>query len=257
MSDLHWTSAITQVKPNEVRLRGYRIDALMGEITFAQAIFLALTGSLPAPEVGQLVDAMLVASIDHGVTPPSTLAARVAASTGAPLNAAVAAGILSINRHHGGAIEACMRTIQQVVVRAEADGITLEQATNDLVSEYRAAGKRLAGFGHRIHTADPRTTRLFALAEKAGVSGSGVRIVQALAESLAARMGRALPINVDGALAALLFDLDLPPELANAFFIMARLPGLVAHVHEEQTRERPMRQIHPTDHDYDGPPPVD
>src|SRR5690606_30889262 len=99
----------------------------------------------------------------------------------------------------------------------------------------------------------PRTARLFALAEEAGVAGRGMAMLRALEAALAADTGRRLPINVDGAIAAVLFDLGVPPALANAFFIMARVPGLVAHVHEEQTRERPMRRIHPSDHAYDGP----
>ncbi len=251
MSDLHWTTGITEVKPNELRLRGHRIDDLMGQVTFAEAIYLALMGELPSPEVGRLVNAVLVASIDHGVTPPSTLAARTAASTGAPLNAALAAGILSINQHHGGAVEDCMRLIMQVVDSSAGDD--LRQAASDLVTAQRAAGKRMPGFGHRIHTADPRVARLFALAEEAHVAGRGVATVRLLADALAAQTGRVLPINVDGALAAILFDLSIPPELANAFFIMARVPGLVAHIREEQTRQRPMRAIHPTDHAYDGP----
>lgn len=252
-SDLHWTTAITEVKPNELRLRGHRIDDLMGRLTFAQAIYLALVGRLPTPEVGRLLDAMLVAAIDHGATPPSALAARTAASTGAPLNAALAAGILSINRYHGGAIEDCMHVIQETAARMADRQISAADAAASLVTEYRAAHKRLPGLGHRIHTADPRTARLFALAQEAGLSGAGVLIIHALADAFAAQTGRALPVNLDGALAALLFDLKIPPELANAVFIMARIPGLVAHIHEEQTRERPVRPIHPTDHSYDGP----
>lgn len=255
--NLHWTTAITQVKPNELRLRGYRLDELMGQITFAQGIYLALVGTLPTPEVGRLLDAMLVASIDHGATPPSALAARTAASTGAALNAALAAGILSINRHHGGAIEDCMRVIQTVAARTTTGTTSISQAAGDLVAEYRSARKRLPGLGHRIHTNDPRTTRLFELAQETASSGDGVHIIHALADAIAEQIGRALPINVDGAIAALLFDLGIAPELANAFFIMARVPGLVAHIHEEQTREQPMRRIHPTDHTYDGPPETD
>src|SRR5687767_1668523 len=102
-----WRTALTRIEPNEIRLRGYRLDELMGQVTFAQAIILLLTGELPSAAIGELVDAMLVASIDHGATPPSTLAARTVASTGAPLGAAVAAGLLGINRFHGGAIEDC------------------------------------------------------------------------------------------------------------------------------------------------------
>jgi citrate synthase len=249
MSELHWSTGITEVKPNELRLRGHRIDDLMGHVSFAEAIYLALVGELPSAGVGRLVDAMLVASIDHGATPPSTLAARTAASAGAPLNAALAAGILCISQHHGGAIEDCMRLIMQVVESGSGD---LGQAAADAVSAHRAAGKRMAGFGHRIHSADPRVARLFELAEEARIASQGVRAVRLLADALATQTGRDLPVNVDGALAAILFDLGIAPELANAFFIMARAPGLVAHIHEEQTRQRPMRPIHPTDHDYDG-----
>lgn len=252
-NDLHWTSAITRIQPNEVRLRGYRIDELMGEITFAQAVYLALMGELPSPEVGKLIDAMLVSSIDHGVTPPSALAARTAASTGAPINAAVATGILSINRHHGGAIEDCMHLLLDAVARL--DGHNYDEVAAELVAELRAAKKRAPGFGHRVHTDDPRTRRLLALAEQAGVAGDGIGLAQAMEKALAESLGRPLPLNVDGAIAAVLVDLKVPTELANAFFFMARVPGLTAHVYEEMIRMRPMRHIHPSDHDYDGPEP--
>jgi citrate synthase len=252
MPEHSWSTKITQIQPNEVRLRGYRIDELMGEITFAQAIFLALKGELPPPNVAKLLDAMLVSSIDHGATPPSALAARTTASTGASLNAAVATGVLAINRHHGGAIYDCMGVLYDGLARAGETGEDLDAVAAAMVAEYKAARKRIAGFGHRIHTADPRTTKLFALAETLGVAAKGVKMIQAF-QSAFASLGKALPINVDGALAALLVDLDMPQELANAFFIMARVPGLVAHVFEEQTTQRPMRRIHPTAHDYAGP----
>lgn len=252
--NMHWQTAITEIKPNEVRLRGYRIDELMGHITFAQAIYLTLTGHLADDRLAPLLDAILVSSIDHGATPPSTLAARTAASTGAPLNAALAAGILSINRHHGGAIEDCMRLLLQVIEAAASGTVTLEQAAQNVVADYRARKERIPGLGHRIHSADPRTARLFALAEEAGVAAQGVLALQQVAVALARQAVRALPINVDGAIAAILVDLGLAPELANAFFVMARVPGLIAHSLEEQARERPVRPIHPTDHGYDGPP---
>lgn len=252
MSETAWKTSITEIKPNEVRLRGYRIDDLMGQVTFAQAIYLALTGILPTPEIAKLLDAMLVSSIDHGPTPPSTLAARTAASTGAPLNAAIAAGVLSINRHHGAAICDCMGVIQEALQRAQEGQKSLSQAAVELVEEYRHQKRRIAGLGHRVHSDDPRTKRLFALARELGVAGQGVVMLEAIHAALL-DSDVDLPINVDGALAALLIDLDLPRDLANAFFIMARVPGLVAHIHEEQTRERPMRQIDPQSHVYDGP----
>jgi citrate synthase len=254
MSETTWETGITEIKPNEVRLKGYRLDELMGQVTFAQAIFLALKGELPPPKIARLIDAILVSSIDHGATPPSALAARTAASTGSPLNAAVAAGVLSINRFHGAAIGDCMGVLQEGLQRVDETGNSLDAVADELIKEYRKAKMRLAGFGHRIHTADPRTAKLFSLAEEFGVAGRGVAFMLAL-QGAFKKAGKELPINVDGAIAALLFDLEIPRDLANAFFIMARVPGLVAHVFEEQTRERPMRRIHPTDHSYNGPKP--
>ena len=159
MGEHHWKTAITNVKPNELRLRGYRVDELMGQVSFGQVVYLALTGELPTAAVGRLIDAMLVSSIDHGATPPSALAARSSASTGAPLNAAIAAGILNINEFHGGAIFDCMGVLQEGLARAMADDISLDETAGAMIDEYRAAKKRLPGLGHRIHTDDPRTKK--------------------------------------------------------------------------------------------------
>lgn len=252
-NNLHWTTAITKISPNEIRLRGYRIDEIMGEVTFSQAIYLALMGKLPSEAVARLLDAILVSSIDHGASPPSVLAARTSASTGAPFNAAVAAGLLSINKHHGGAVEDCMRMILSALKIAQQEQLDQPEAADKLVARYQQDKKRLPGFGHRIHTHDPRTARLLELADAAGVAAQAVAMVQELGQALTRQTGKTLPVNVDGAMAAVLLDLDIPPELGNMFFVMARVPGLVAHVYEEATRMRPMRQIHPTDHDYDGP----
>ncbi len=250
----HWKTAITQIKPNEIRLRGYRLDELMGRITLSQAIFLVLTGELPSPDVSCLLDAIFVSSIDHGANPPSTLAARTAASTGAPLNAALAAGLLSINQYHGGAIEDSMRMIQRALAMMHDEGKSCEEVAATLVGTYKREKKRLPGFGHRVHTSDPRTRRLLELAESGQIAAEGVAMLNALERALAGG-GKPLPVNVDGAIAALLVDLKVPVALANAFFMIARLPGLVAQIHEEKTRERPMRQIHPGDDEYDGAPP--
>jgi len=255
VDNLHWTTAITKIAPNEIRLRGHRIDELMGQVSFSQAIYLALTGKLPSEPVGRLLDAIFVSSIDHGASPPSALAARTSASTGAPFNAAIAAGLLSINKHHGGAVEDCMRLIQAALNMAKSDNLSPSEAADRLVASYHEQKKRLPGFGHRLHTHDPRTTRLLDIAAESGTAGEAVTMVQALAVSIARQMGRAFPVNVDGAMAAVLLDIGIPLELGNTFFLIARVPGLVAHVYEEATRERPMRRIHPTDHDYDGPLP--
>lgn len=257
-----WTTAITRIEPNKVAVRGRGIADLMGTISFGAAVHLILTGKLPDARIGTLMDAILVSSIDHGATPPSCLAARTVASTGASLSQSVAAGISSINRHHGGAIEDCARYLGSLIEKARTlstSGTSLPAAIDQLAAQeilrLKSTGDRISGFGHRIHTKDPRTARMFELAAQAGLrddAGTHIGAARAVERAFAA-IGKPLPINVDGAIGAILADLGLDPRTFNGIFMIARTPGLVAHVVEEQTRERPMRRIDPVNHAYDGP----
>jgi succinyl-CoA synthetase alpha subunit len=253
-----WTTAITKIEPNKVAVRGHDIATLMGKVSFGAAVYLILTGKLPDEKIARLMDGILVSSIDHGATPPSALAARTVASTGASLSASVAAGIMSINKHHGGAIEDGARYLAWLIKQAAASNRSLDEVATEEVARIKATGDRISGFGHRIHTKDPRTAKLFELAAAAGLSdGPGTHIAAARAvERAFAATGKPLPINVDGALGAILSDLGLDPRIFNGIFMIARTPGLVAHVTEEQTRERPMRRIDPENHAYDGPSPA-
>ena len=254
MADEKWKTAITDVKPNRIVMRGYPLDELLGKISFARAIYLVLKGEFPSPEVGKLIDAIFVSSIDHGASPPSILAARTVASTGGELNSAIAAGVLAISRFHGGAIEEGQRLFMEIAKRAAESGVDEKKVVKDVLDEMKAEGKRASGFGHRLHTKDPRTLKLFSLAEELGLAGKHVRIARTVEKVLGEQMGKVLPINVDGAIAALLCDLGIPAEIGNAFFIISRVPGMVAHFHEERTRMKPMRRIDPENFEYDGPP---
>src|SRR5205807_7234644 len=166
-----WNAAVTRIEPNRVAVRGYDIAELMGRASFGAAVHLILNGELPSDAIGRLMDGILVSSIDHGVTPPSALAARTTASTGASLSAAVAAGIMSINRHHGGAIEDCARQLKKIADRATTESISMEESATRALAAMRETGERMSGFGHRVHTKDPRSARLFELAREAGVDG--------------------------------------------------------------------------------------
>src|SRR6266571_3038054 len=104
-----WQSSLTEIAPNTILIRGYPLDEAMGRLGFAEAVYLLLMGELPTAAIGRMFNAILVSSIDHGVTPPSTLAARNVATSGAPMKDCVAAGILAFGPHHGGDIETCMR----------------------------------------------------------------------------------------------------------------------------------------------------
>lgn len=253
MGDNHWTSAITEIGPNVIRLRGYPVEELMGNVGFAESIYLALQGELPDAATGKLLNAIFVSSIDHGTSPPSVLTTLTVASTGAPLGSAVAAGILAISKFHGGAIEDCMKTLEHAIEHSKHKNISFVDAAQTIVDAFKAKGTRMSGFGHRLHTKDPRTTRLLSMCDELGKTGDGVKMARAF-EEVFAKSGKPLPLNVDGAIGAVLIDLGIAPGMANAFFMIARLPGLVAHAHEEKTRYKPMRVVDPKDTGYDGPP---
>src|SRR4029434_1790048 len=144
--------------------------------------------------------------------------------------------------------------MKAMAVRAARESIPMDESAVRALAAMREAGERMAGFGHRLHTKDPRTARLFELAREAGVDGMHMKAARTV-EKAFAEAKKSLPINVDGAIVATLADLGMNPAAFNGIFMIARTPGLVAHVIEEQTRERPMRRIDPVNHGYDGPPP--
>jgi citrate synthase len=254
MAEETWSQPITKIEANKVAVRGYRIDELMGRIPFAHVVYLVLKGELPTEAQGRIMDAILVSSIDHGATPPSVLAARTVASGGAPLTTGIAAGIMTINRHHGGAIEGCMKVLLEAVARKREGGQDALTTAHTLVTEYRAQKKRIPGYGHRIHTDDPRTKKLFIIAEEESLAGEHIEMGHAIRQAMKETLGRDLPMNVDGAIAAVLCELDFPPEMGNGLFAIARTAGLTAHVFDEITAQRPMRRISPTAQEYSGPP---
>jgi citrate synthase len=256
MSENVWKTAITDVKPDELRLRGYLVSDLMGARSFAETAWLALTGDLPEPDLRPLIEALFSCSVDHGITPPSALAARIATSTGASMSQAIASGVLAINAYHGGAVEGCMLTLDRGISLQHERHLDADEAAAVLLEDLRRQNQRMPGFGHRLHRSDPRTTKLRDLAHQGGVYGHHLNLADAIERRFTV-MGKELPLNVDGAIAAVLCELKVDPSIGNGFFVIARTVGLVAHFAEERTRERPMRRIDQRTADYDGFPPRD
>ena len=248
-----WKTKITKVEPNHLVTRGYRQEDLIGNIPYSHVVYLLLKGELPSEEHGKMIDAILTACIDHGVTPPSSIASRTVASGGVPLPTAVAAGVLSIGDAHGGAIEKGAQFLQAGISRMKDEKKSHSEMGALLVKEAKESHTRILGFGHRVHTSDPRTKRLFALADELNISGDHIALSKEIEKELEKSTGRKLPINVDGAIAAIISDMGFDYRLGKAFFLLGRVAGLTAHVYEEQTQEKPMRKMFSIDCEYDGP----
>ena len=249
-----WETTLSATAADSVSLRGYELAELVGTVPFPAVVHLLYTGELPDPPTARLIDAVMVASIDHGAGAPSALAARTAISGGATLQAGAAAGLLTLGEHHGAAVESSMRAIAAVVDAGAATGGSPADAAERLVATWRAGGRRVPGFGHRQHRArDPRVDRLFGLAREVGVAGDHLAAATAIEAALARAVGRPVPINIDGAMAALLGEVDFPSDLGNALFIASRLTGILAHANEERQTMPPMRRVDPVGHVYRGP----
>jgi citrate synthase len=246
-----WQTNISKIEPDHIVTRGIRQEELIGNVPFGSVFFLLIRGRMPDDKEARMIDALITSSIDHGVTPPSTHAARIVASAGVPLPTAVAAGILAVGDVHGGAIENSAWILQEWVITMKKQGWNHAHTARELLDHLKKVGERMPGFGHRIHKNDPRTKRLYALAGELGMKGDHVKLSLALMDEFGKK--KALPINVDGAIAAIISDMGFDWRLGKAFFLLGRCAGLIAHVYEESTSQKPMRKMCTQDVEYNGP----
>ena len=80
MADTYWTTKLSYTSEDGIIIRGYDLIQLIGVVPFPSVLYLLFKGELPDPKTAKLIDALMVASIDHGPGAPSVLAARTAAS---------------------------------------------------------------------------------------------------------------------------------------------------------------------------------
>jgi citrate synthase len=248
-----WRTGITNSDERNIFIHGYDVTSLMKEATFADTIYLLHQGRLPTRAECRLLDAILIGVSDHGPAAPSAAAARIVASGNRrSLEAAVAAGVLAMGDVHGGAAYECMDMIGEGVALARRESIPIGEAARRKAADAKSEHRRLPGIGHRVHTEDPRTRVLFDMAQASGLAREGIAFMKALEEAAREQI-RPLPINIDGALSAVLYDLGFLPQVAKLIFIIGRVAGVTAQVMEECMREKPMRVHIPVV--YDGPPP--
>ena len=250
-----WRTALTEVKGDDVYLRGYHFFELAEKVDFASAMYLLFKGELPTEGQAKVLNALMIAAIDHGIAPSSAVA-RIVAASGSPLQACVAAGILTIGDIHAGPGEACAHMYQEAMQRGKAQGKTIPQIAEELVQERRQAKKAVDGYGHPMHPeGDPRGPWLLSMADKYGVSGDYVALAKAVEEALAKAAGRHIGINIGGSSGAVISELGIDWRLARAFMITPRSAGIAAHAWEEMTREKGWRIIANEEEVlYDGPP---
>jgi citrate synthase len=254
-----WHTSITDIEPGVIRVRGYAIEELIGNVSFPEMIWLMLRGELPSPAKADLFGAALVAAVDHGPHAPSIAIARMAVTCGVGINNAVASGVNALGDVHGGAGQQAMELY--LAVAEGAHGVSVDVAADVHVGERLAEGRPVGGFGHRFHAVDPRAGRLLTLVDAAVargiVDGVYARIGRAVEVALARHVGRPLPMNIDGVTAVVYAELGFPPELARGLFVLSRSVGIVAHSWEQSQQGGRIKGPVPksSSYAYEGPSP--
>jgi citrate synthase len=235
-----WATGVSRMAPGLLELRGRPVQELIGSTGFTSTIWLMLRGDLPEPRQAALLEAALVASVDHGPHAPSIATARMAITCGIGLNNAVATGVNLLGDVHGGAGQQCVQLLTEICDRAGA-AADFEAAAAEVVAAWRARSRYLPGFGHRFHPVDPRRDPLLSLVEAAVADGTvpGHHLSAAYAvESLLNRRSRPVPMNIDGATAVIYAELGFPAPLARGLFVLSRSVGILAHAWEESQQGR-------------------
>jgi citrate synthase len=237
-----WGTAVSRIEPNVIELRGRPVQDLIGSTGFASMIWLMLRGDPPGAAQARLLEAALVAGVDHGPHAPSVAVARMAATCGVGLNNAMASAINTLGDSHGGAGQECVALLDEIRER-EAAGTPLAQATDEVIGAWRGRGIRyLPGFGHRFHTRDPRRDPLLSLVDEAVaagvVAGEHVRAARSVEAALNRDRSRPVPMNIDGATAVIYAELGFPAPLARGLFVLSRSVGILAHAWEETGQGR-------------------
>jgi len=230
-SEMGWSDA------DRVVVRGYDLPTeILGHVDFGGMAFLELMGRLPTAAEAIVFNAIVVTLVEHGMT-PSAMVARLT-YMGAPeaLQSAVAAGLCGLGSVFVGTVEGSAKMLQTALDGA-GDAPDLAALAAQIVAVHRAQRAAIPGLGHPIHKPDdPRTARLFAIAEEHGFRGRYVALMEAVRVEAERTSGKVLPLNATGAIGAVASELGIPWEVARGLGVMARAVGLVGHLLEEMRR---------------------
>ena len=231
---MKWETAITNINKGDEIIRGKKLSGLIKTNTFTETIFLIWQGRMPRLAETKMLDALLTSAIDHGTGTASAMTARIVASAKNSLHTSLAAGILAMGERHGGAIE-------------NAAKFFIDNQNNknivELVKELKEKKVRLAGYGHAVLVKDNRSTEILKMAKKLGFYKNYCELAVQVEKELNKISSKAVPLNIDGAMGAILADMGFDPKMMKGIFITARVPGLVAHIYEEIKNDAGLRRL--------------
>ncbi len=250
-------TAIATSDDSSITVRGQDLcDELIGHIDFTTYFWLLVLGQRPTDVQRMMMDACLVAIAEHGLV-PSVQAARMTLAAGPDAwQGAMSAGLLGMGSVVAGSSETAGRFLEEVLQKAEAEDTDVETAAIAALRDLKARRQKVPGLGHPQHSGgDPRADKLLNIADGLGVTGKYVTTLRVLAYHAPKIINRPLPINVSGAIPAVILDAGWPIEALKAVPLLARTAGLAAHLYEESLRSIGFILSHKADQaiGYDGP----
>jgi citrate synthase len=250
-------TAIATSDADTITIRGHDLcSELIGRIDFTAYFWLLVTGRKPTETQIAVTNACLVAIAEHGLVPSVQAARMTLAAAPEAWQGAMSAGLLGMGTVVAGSSEIAGRYIVDILNASRAPGADLDGAVRTSLTELKARREKVPGLGHPQHSeGDPRANVLLKFADDQGVSGDAVACLRALGRIAPELMNRPLPINVSGAIPALMLDAGWPVEAMKGIPLLARSAGLVAHLFEEAQRSIGFIMSHQADLaiSYDGP----
>lgn len=132
-----------------------------------------------------------------------------------------------------GSLDGAARMLQEAIPDPKSAG-DLDALAREIVTSHRSRKELIPGIGHPFHKPiDPRTPKLFQVAEETGFTGTYVDLMKKIGAEAERQYKRELPINVTGAMAAVASQFGLPWKVCRGLAVSARAIGLVGHIIEE------------------------
>lgn len=251
-----WSTGIAEVRDDDVLVRGNLLTSMIGKRSFGELAYLLIGGQWPTEGQAHVLEAIMVSVMEHGISPTTTVT-RMMASYGNPIQVGIAAGLLTIGDHHGGAGEQIAGWLREAVTSIQSTGSDraeeIRTKARSIVADRRAAREPIEGFGHPHHDVDPRAPLLLDIAREHGIYGDHCLLLESIETELEAAVGRRIATNIDGVSAALLSDLGLDPRLARPILMTPRTLSLAAHFIEEQDQGQKWRHVPGSQVKYTGP----
>lgn len=239
---MKFKTSITKIENDKEIIRGKTLESLVKKQSFVATIFLLLFGRLPKKNEEIMYNAIFTSVIDHGPATSSALNARISVSAGNSVHASLAAGILGFGERHGMAVDGAMKFFYENIK---------EKDLRSKIEDLKNKKIRIPGYGHKVFIeTDPRSVTLFDIAKKQKILGKYCTFAGIVQKELNAVSSKPLPLNIDGAIAAILLDMGVPTQLGNTIFLIGRIPGLLAHIYEERVNDVGIRRLDESDIEF-------